>query len=55
VADIRRIHTTEERELLIRALEEAGGNISQAAERLGRSRGAVYRLIQKHGIALRRG
>jgi DNA-binding NtrC family response regulator len=55
VADIRRIHTAEERERLIRALEETGGNISQAAERLGRSRGAVYRLIQKHGIALRRG
>jgi DNA-binding NtrC family response regulator len=54
VADIRRLHTAEERERLIRALEETGGNISRVAELLERSRGAVYRLIEKHGIALRR-
>jgi DNA-binding NtrC family response regulator len=42
-----------EREDLIRALTEAGGNIARAAERLGRSRAAVYRLVEKHGVSLR--
>lgn len=43
-----------EREELLHALEQSRGNISRTAEMLNRSRAAVYRLIQKHGIALHR-
>jgi len=51
---IREHHSVLERESLIRAIHEAGGNITRTAETLGKSRGAVYRLIQKHDIPLRR-
>ena len=51
---IREHHATLEREALMRAIRETGGNITRAAEALGRSRGAVYRLIDKHNIPLRR-
>jgi two-component system NtrC family response regulator len=47
---IREQHAYRERDALLRAIEATGGNISRAAERLGRSRGAVYRLLAKHGI-----
>ena len=33
---------------------DAGGNISRTADRLGRSRSAVYRMIDRHGITLER-
>ena len=37
--------------LLVRkALARAGGNVSQAAEALGLSRGAMYRRMEKHGL-----
>lgn len=49
---IRERHAVLERDELLEAIHASGGNISQAARRLGRSRGAVYRLIQKHDIAL---
>ena len=39
---------------LLRALQKTGGNITRTAEELSRSRPAVYRLIEKHGIPLRR-
>ncbi|MED5371401.1 MAG: sigma-54-dependent Fis family transcriptional regulator [Myxococcota bacterium] len=35
---------------LRRALEEAAGNISQAARRLGVARSTVYRMMKKHGL-----
>ncbi len=37
--------------LVRKALTRASGNISQAAELLGLSRGALYRRLEKHGIA----
>ncbi len=38
--------------LIRKALARAKGNITQAAELLGLSRGALYRRIEKHGIAV---
>jgi DNA-binding NtrC family response regulator len=37
--------------LVRKAIVRAGGNITQAAELLGLSRGALYRRLEKHGIA----
>jgi DNA-binding NtrC family response regulator len=37
--------------LVRKALARANGNITQAAELLGLSRGALYRRLEKHGIA----
>ena len=51
---IREQHDTRERDALLRAIQETGGNVSQTAEILGKSRSAVYRLITKHGIPLSR-
>ena len=51
---IRDQHTQFERDALLHAIRDAGGNISRAANILGKSRGAVYRLIEKHEIPLRR-
>jgi DNA-binding NtrC family response regulator len=36
--------------LIRKALSRAGGNVSQAAEALGLSRGALYRRMEKYGI-----
>ncbi len=36
--------------LVRKALSRAGGNVSQAAEALGLSRGALYRRMEKHGV-----
>jgi DNA-binding NtrC family response regulator len=52
LASIREQHRALERNALIRAIQETGGNITKTAEILGRSRSAIYRLIEKHGIAL---
>jgi DNA-binding NtrC family response regulator len=43
-----------ERIALERALDEAGGVVARAAERLGMSRQALYRRLEKHGLAVRR-
>lgn len=51
---LRERHRVEERETLLGALTEHGGNIARAAHALGRSRAALYRLAEKHGIALQR-
>jgi DNA-binding NtrC family response regulator len=51
---IRAREQVRERGELLRLLEQTGGNVTRCAEELGRSRAAVYRLIAKHGIALRR-
>jgi DNA-binding NtrC family response regulator len=39
-----------EKELVTRALEEAGGNRSKAADILGISRTKLYDRLKKHGI-----
>jgi DNA-binding NtrC family response regulator len=54
VAAIRERHGMIERETLIETLRATGGNVTRAAERLGKSRAAVYRLAEKHGLPLRR-
>ncbi|HXH05609.1 MAG TPA: sigma-54 dependent transcriptional regulator [Vicinamibacterales bacterium] len=40
-----------EREHLLRALEQAGGNKASAARQLGLSRRALYRRLARHGLA----
>ncbi len=40
-----------ERHLIQRALRRCEGNVSQAAERLGLSRSALYRRLQRHGLS----
>jgi two-component system nitrogen regulation response regulator NtrX len=52
VAVLRERHRSEERDALLRALSDHGGNIARAAQQLGRSRAALYRLAEKHGVAL---
>jgi len=52
VATLRERARGRERDALLAALGEAGGNLARAARRLGCSRAAIYRLIEKHGIAL---
>jgi DNA-binding NtrC family response regulator len=54
VALLREHAREEERRALLRALAEAGGNMTRAAAQLGRSRAAVYRLVAKHGVLLKR-
>ena len=41
-----------EREGILRALHEAGGNKTKAAQILGWSRRTFYRRLEKHGIPL---
>jgi DNA-binding NtrC family response regulator len=43
-----------ERVKIERALEEAGGVVAKAAEALGLSRQALYRKMEKHGLAVER-
>jgi len=54
LAAIRRKREVTERDELLATLARTGGNISRCADAMGRSRGAVYRLIEKYGIALPR-
>jgi DNA-binding NtrC family response regulator len=54
VASLRDEASREERRRLVEALESTGGNVTRVAELLGRSRAAVYRLVEKHGVPLRR-
>ena len=54
VASMREERERLERERLLDALRQAGGNITQTAEILEKSRSAVYRLINKHDIPLSR-
>ncbi|MBW2272144.1 MAG: sigma-54-dependent Fis family transcriptional regulator [Deltaproteobacteria bacterium] len=54
LASIRERHARMERDDLLETIHRTGGNISQTAEILGKSRSAIYRLIDKHRIPLRR-
>jgi len=54
LASIRRHRGEVERDALLSAIRKTGGNITRTAELLGKSRSAVYRLIEKHGIPLDR-
>jgi DNA-binding NtrC family response regulator len=52
VSALRERSRAREREALLAALTATGGNVTRAARSLGRSRAALYRLIEKHGVAL---
>lgn len=39
-----------ERKMIIKAIEECGGNLSKSSEKLGISRATLYRKMGKHGI-----
>lgn len=54
IASIREHKSVVEYQRLVQALQDTGGNISQTAVQIGKSRAAVYRLIHKHGIPLTR-
>lgn len=55
LASIREQRTALERDALLRAIQQTGGNVTHAAEILGKSRASVYRLMEKHGLPLSRG
>ncbi len=50
--EMRHVVERAEREVILRALHEAGGNKSVACQLLGWSRRTLYRRMQKHGIPL---
>ncbi len=50
---LRRQRESRERDELFLVLRETSGNISQAAEKMHRSRASVYRLIEKYGVRAR--
>jgi DNA-binding NtrC family response regulator len=52
VGGMRASHALRERERLLAELRATGGNVARTAEALGRSRPAVYRLIERHRIPL---
>ena len=39
-----------EKVLIQKALQRAGGNVSEAAKALGLSRSAMYRRLERHGL-----
>jgi hypothetical protein len=52
VAAIRERRLRSERAEILAALRESGGNVTRVAERFGKSRPAIYRLMQRHRIPL---
>jgi len=44
----------QEREKLLSALRQTGGNVTRSAQLLGCSRTAIYRMVERHGVPLRR-
>jgi transcriptional regulator with PAS, ATPase and Fis domain len=52
--DVRRKVAAVERDAVLAALDAAGGNQTHAAKRLGISRFALIRLLDKHGLKGRR-
>jgi two-component system NtrC family response regulator len=49
--DLRAARDRVEREVMIKALEKHGGNVSRAAIELGTSRPTLHHLLNKHGIS----
>jgi DNA-binding NtrC family response regulator len=49
---LRERRETRERLELLEALRDTEGNVTHVADRLGKSRAAIYRMIEKYGIAL---
>jgi DNA-binding NtrC family response regulator len=54
VSSIRDQKRALERQRVLQAIRESGGNIAQAADLLSKSRAAVYRLMHKYDIPLKR-
>ncbi len=54
IEGLRDARARDERESLLGALEATGGNVTRTAARLGRSRAAIYRMVERHGVPLRR-
>jgi len=54
LASIRAQRAALERDALLQAIQQTGGNVTHAAQILGKSRASVYRLMEKHGLALSR-
>lgn len=50
----RELGSKREREQLVALLQETGGNVTHTADAMERSRSAIYRMIEKHGITLRK-
>ena len=50
VKTLRTRRQEDDRRLLVDALRETGGNLTQAAERLGKSRGAIRHQAKKFGL-----
>ena len=54
ITSIRDQASSLERQSLIDAIHQSGGNISRAATRLGKSRPALYRMMRKYDIPIQR-
>lgn len=54
ILDLREARARAERQVLHLALAQAGGNLSQAAKRLGISRPTLYSLMESHGLAFQK-
>ncbi len=54
VESLRDYQALAERERLLEALAETGGNVSRTATMLGRSRTTIYRMAERNGVRLRR-
>lgn len=51
---IRAHRDSRERDRLVELLRASGGNVTRVAEAFGKSRAAVYRMIEKHQVPLKR-
>ena len=52
IGRLRKRREARERLELLEALWDTEGNLTHAAQRLGKSRSAIYRMIEKYGIPL---
>jgi len=54
IETLRANRQQQERERLVSALRQTGGNVTRSARLLGCSRTAIYRMVERHGVPLRR-